>query len=529
MMPRTREKVLPFVFNGPQPSYFPTSRDAPEPPPNEYRASAHEKPSLDLPGRLEQKLAQYNASQSVLKRWLFEITSVTISAVCMGAIIGILHYLKDKPLNAWAPGLTIITILSKVASAALILPISEAIGQLKWTWFHGEKSRDVFDFEIFDKASRGAWGSFMLLCRTKGKSLAALGALLTILLLAIDTFFQQVTDLPERWKEQGESFIPRIVRYEPAPENQYQDDDTIPLALTNNELRRGIYPFFYNQNGTRPLTTGNATQAEIPLVCPTGTCEWPSYETLGVCSACEDVSHLLEYACLTTKMDWIRTAKGPELNASSFPRDTACGYFLNATSDNPVLMSGFRVDNLTNPVPGETLLMRTLPLVTNLFREPLYGNATISFDHIQYRILDALIVSSADGTADSVYKKQRPIAQECMLTWCVKTLRSSYQSGDYREEVQEVFINNTKAAYPWTAIVHAEEQYVEQGFAPNISIRPPSLATDKPAFGVSNETFFDFVIIFDEIFPSMITSTERHTTWGSIDNSPKDYDKQALK
>lgn len=238
-------------------------------------------------------------------------------SILTGAIIGLLYHLNDKSLNTWAPALTIITILSKVASAALILPISEAIGQLKWTWFHGKKSRDAFDFEIFDKASRGAWGSIMLLCRTKGRSLAALGALLTILLLAIDTFFQQVTDLPERWKLQGESFIPRIAQYKPIVEFQFDDQSVVPLAITNSELRRGIGPFFYDQNGTRPLAIGDATYAEIPLVCPTGRCEWPSYETLAVCSACEDVSHLLEYACLTTKMDWIRNAKGPNLNVST--------------------------------------------------------------------------------------------------------------------------------------------------------------------------------------------------------------------
>ena len=231
-----------------------------------------------------------------------------------GAIIGILRHLSDRSLNAWPLGLAIITVLSKVASAALILPISEAIGQLKWTWFHGKKSRDAFDFEIFDKASRGAWGSVMLLFRTKGRSLAALGALLTILLLAIDTFFQQVTDLPERWKLQGESFIPRVVRYEPNIEFQYEDKTDAPMAVPNNGLWRGLGPFFYDQNGTRPLETGNSTQAEIPLICPTSRCEWPPYETLGVCSACEDVSHLLEYACLTTRMDWIRAAKGNGMN-----------------------------------------------------------------------------------------------------------------------------------------------------------------------------------------------------------------------
>jgi hypothetical protein len=149
----------------------------------------------------------------------------------IGAIIGLLYYLHDQSFNKWPPGLTIITILSKIASGALILPISEAIGQLKWTWFHGKKSRDAFDFEIFDKASRGAWGSFMLLCRTKGKSLAALGALLTVLLLAIDTFFQQVTDLQGRWKLQGNSSIPRSTMYTPSVVPAYDStwDDT-PVA-----------------------------------------------------------------------------------------------------------------------------------------------------------------------------------------------------------------------------------------------------------------------------------------------------------
>ena len=133
----------------------------------------------------------------------------------IGAIVAILIILKDQPLIKWSLGLTFITILSKIASAALILPISEAIGQLKWSWFHGKKSKDAFDFEIFDKASRGAWGSFLLLCRTKGRSLAAFGALLTVLLLAIDTFFQQVTDLPSRWALHGTGLIPRVVWYEP--------------------------------------------------------------------------------------------------------------------------------------------------------------------------------------------------------------------------------------------------------------------------------------------------------------------------
>jgi hypothetical protein len=151
----------------------------------------------------------------------------------------------------------------------------------------------------------------MLLCRTKGRSLAALGAVLTVFFLAIDTFFQQVTDLPERWILQGESFIPRSIRYQPKFEDQFESTwDTTPVVQMNSELRRALYPFYYD-HGTQPTIVGNATQAEVPLICPTSKCEWPTYETLAVCSACEDVSHMLEYACLTMKMDWIRNSTGP--------------------------------------------------------------------------------------------------------------------------------------------------------------------------------------------------------------------------
>jgi hypothetical protein len=108
--------------------------------------------SLDLTQRLERKLAEYNSSENVFKRWLFEILSWTISALCMGAIIGIYLWLNNAPMSEVSNYLTYTNVLGKIASAALIVPTSEALGQLKWHWFR--KSNAIWDFEIFDKASR---------------------------------------------------------------------------------------------------------------------------------------------------------------------------------------------------------------------------------------------------------------------------------------------------------------------------------------------------------------------------------------
>lgn len=137
---------------------------APETPPIES-----EEPNFAQ--RLEKRIWRYNESGNVLKRWLFEILSWIISAVCMGSIVVVLIYLKDRKVPRWPFGLTLnafIAVVSRVASAALLLPTTEALGQLKWSWFL-EGSKQMWDFEIFDNASRGPWGAILLLIRTKGR------------------------------------------------------------------------------------------------------------------------------------------------------------------------------------------------------------------------------------------------------------------------------------------------------------------------------------------------------------------------
>jgi hypothetical protein len=121
--------------------------------------------------RFEKRLWRYNTSGNVVKRWLLEIISWILGALSMGAILGILIYFQDGSLPKWPLGLTLnayVSLLSKVSSAALLFPTSEALGQLKWSWFQRD-SKKMWDFEIFDNASRGSWGSILLLIRTKGR------------------------------------------------------------------------------------------------------------------------------------------------------------------------------------------------------------------------------------------------------------------------------------------------------------------------------------------------------------------------
>jgi hypothetical protein len=111
--------------------------------------------ALNLAQRIEQRLWKYRESQNVVKRWLVEIISWTFSFFCMAGIVIVLYFYQNGPLPHWPMGLTInayISVLAKVASAALLLPVSEALGQLKWNWFQAKsengESKKMWDFEV---------------------------------------------------------------------------------------------------------------------------------------------------------------------------------------------------------------------------------------------------------------------------------------------------------------------------------------------------------------------------------------------
>jgi hypothetical protein len=103
--------------------------------------------------------------------WWWELGSWLVSFACVMTIVGLLFYYdgKKQPSHV-VQGITLnafIAVFAAIAKAALILPVSEAIGQLKWIWFREE--RKLVDFYTFDNASRGPWGSTLLLCKTKGR------------------------------------------------------------------------------------------------------------------------------------------------------------------------------------------------------------------------------------------------------------------------------------------------------------------------------------------------------------------------
>ncbi|KZM28520.1 uncharacterized protein EKO05_0005935 [Ascochyta rabiei] len=494
----------------------------PKPPSIEVTSPINERPdaSFNIAQRIEEKLWRYSASGSTLKRWFLEILSWLFSAVCMGAVIGVLIYLEGESLSKWTleekTHLTLntyISILSKMAGAALILPVSEALGQLKWSWFL-EHSKQMWDFEIFDNASRGPWGSMLLLLRTKGRALAAVGAMIMLGSLALDPFFQQVVDFPERWALRNNltGEIPRIARYEPVLTKEFTQHRE--AGVYDKDLYPIVKEFFYG-NGTLPVAFGNGTRPDIPLSCPTSNCTWPEYETLAICSRCEDASAALDitYACMETTVDWSANWTGP-ITEEPYPNATVCGHFLNATSNKPVLLSGYIASNETN-TPGEALMMRAVPLTDFDTKEPLYGEGSVLFKNVRYPLLDALIASAPDGL-ESVYHHKLPTVHECILSWCVQTVSSSYEFGLYTENVTSEYWDTSSepVAWPWQSF-QVDIDTVNLIYGQNITLQPSrshtqhlDTAAKNALYTVGNVTIYNAMVIFDDFFPSTYTSAE---------------------
>jgi hypothetical protein len=475
--------------------------------------------SVNFAQRIEEKLWRYSASGNFLKRWLLEITSWLFSAICMGAVIGVLIYLRNDSLSKWTLAEkthltlnTYISILSKMAGAALILPVSEALGQLKWSWFL-EHSKQMWDFEIFDNASRGPWGSMLLLLRTKGRALAAVGATIMLCSLALDPFFQQVVDFPERWTLRTDliSQIPKIVRYEPDYTAEFRQHEEFGVA--NKDLVPIMREFFYD-NGTQPVLFGNGTRPDIPLSCPTSNCTWPAYDTLAVCSRCEEVSEVLDitYSCINTTIDWSANWTGP-LADDPYPNGTVCGHFLNITSEQPILLSGYIINEGVNTNDtGETLLMRAIPLTDFVTKEPLYGQGSVAFKNVVNPLLNALIAST--GTAGGgVLNGQAPVVHECILAWCVQTLESSYEFGVYSENVISEWWDISEESIPWPWTTYETADALDLVYNTNVTLRPLSSNNSQQAteisYGLNNVTVFYIKAIFDDFFPSMYTVADQ--------------------
>lgn len=151
---------------------------------------------------LERRSPRFNIL-SILQDWMWEFGSAALSLICLLAVVVVLLVFQDKPLSRWNVKLditpnTLVSFLSTLSRASLLLPIASSISQLKW--IHAASAPTYLsDIEVFDAASRGPWGALTLLWTLNARTkLAAWGSIITVLTMAMDPFTQQLLSYPTR-------------------------------------------------------------------------------------------------------------------------------------------------------------------------------------------------------------------------------------------------------------------------------------------------------------------------------------------
>lgn len=79
-----------------------------------------------------------SSPQWILLEWWEEILSITIAIVCTALSIFILIHMKGRSLSEWKLRLqpnTLIALFATITRAALIHPLAECLGHLKWKYF----------------------------------------------------------------------------------------------------------------------------------------------------------------------------------------------------------------------------------------------------------------------------------------------------------------------------------------------------------------------------------------------------------
>ena len=159
-----------------------------------------------------------------LLRWSAEIAAIVISVAFIAAVYVVLLMIHDTSLSKWAmPGgvqpTTVIAALITMSKLFLLAVVAEAVSQLKWTYFE-TRPHALHDIEHFDSASRGAFGATMFLFRIRWRAVAAsIGAIVTILALAMEPFAQQSVSfysktLPTDKTFKSHASIPRSTDYD---------------------------------------------------------------------------------------------------------------------------------------------------------------------------------------------------------------------------------------------------------------------------------------------------------------------------
>jgi hypothetical protein len=298
----------------------------------------------------------------------------------------------------------------------------------------------------------------------------------------------------------GNATIPRAL--------SYIQPDGLFFVNGSERLSPGNSIIYYSG----PLLNTLGPNQDVPSLnvkCPTSNCTWEPFETLSICSRCEDISAYLRFGCATTPANWLSNATS--ISDDPHTNITACGYSLHIEGGAPLFVSGYALN--PDGTPGEALTTRIFPLTdpNPYSRQPVYGGS-LRFKDIHNPIFDFFISGTPDGHP-AVYANRTPVVNECVLYWCVKTVESSVYQGNHYETTTQTVQLNTQETYPWHVRNTSNGAYVS--YLANFHLALPTREQTKlykNSFYISNVTAMQTIGLFDEYGPSYVTASNISST-----------------
>lgn len=222
--------------------------------------------------------------------WTWEVGGCTLSLVSIALLVGFLVYINGREYASWERSVspnTVVSVISTVAKASMLVPVSSCLSQLKWSRY--QNPTPLYHMQVLDQASRGPVGALESLWKVK-PGLTTVGASLMVFAVAFDPFAQQILSYPSRRveNEDSASFVQSA--------DQYWSNWTRSVHDTGfiNMFTRDLEPSMY------AAILNGLSRSNTPLnpVCPSGDCEYDDFVTLGVCARCKDVTNEASQDCV---------------------------------------------------------------------------------------------------------------------------------------------------------------------------------------------------------------------------------------
>ncbi|KAF6828957.1 hypothetical protein CPLU01_08187 [Colletotrichum plurivorum] len=240
--------------------------------------------TLQSTGSITENTAVSIAVKPLWRVWALELVCILLSVLLFVVIILVLFISNNGPLPEWPLGITLNTFLAlfaTLAKAAFMIPVSVALSQTQWAWLNqdGMNPRPLYDLDVIDQASRGAWGSIVLLWRFRLRHFVALGALLVSISALISPVTQQAINYDMQATPVREEANTQVILNITAPRDQLK-----PAAR-----QAAFVATFYDSSWfTEPLPYAAVTTGGV--FCSTTNCTFNKYHSLGVCVKLANIS-----------------------------------------------------------------------------------------------------------------------------------------------------------------------------------------------------------------------------------------------